>query len=98
MSENDDELTHLRVRVEGQVQGVGYRDFVVEMATRMGVQGWIRNRSDGTVEALVSGKNGDVERLIGQMTLGPKGARVASYELHRAEPANQPGFNKRPTL
>jgi len=98
MSQNDDEFTHLRVRVEGQIQGVGYRDFVVDMATRMGVQGWIRNRSDGTVEALVSGKNSDVKRLIGQMTLGPKGARVTSYELHRAEPANQPGFNKRPTL
>lgn len=98
MSTNDDEFTHLRVRIEGQVQGVGYRDFVIAMAIRMGVQGWIRNRSDGTVEALVSGKNNDVERLIGQMTIGPKGARVTSYELHRAEPANQPGFNKRPTL
>jgi acylphosphatase len=98
MNDSTDEFTHLRVKIEGQVQGVGYRDFVVDMAMRMGVRGWIRNRSDGTVEALVSGKNNDVERLIGQMTLGPKGARVASYELHRAEPANQPGFNKRPTL
>jgi acylphosphatase len=98
MNEPGDELTHLRVRIEGQVQGIGYRDFVVDMARRMGVNGWVRNRSDGTVEALVSGKNADVERLVGQMSRGPQGSRVTSYELHRAEPATEPGFRRRPTL
>ncbi len=98
MNTNNDELTHLRLRIEGAVQGVGYRAFVMTEARRLGIDGWIRNRSDGSVEALVSGANAAIEALILLCTKGPPGARVESYELHKAEPPADKGFRRRPTL
>ena len=97
MTDNDD-FTHLRLRIEGKVQGLGYRDFVVGEATRLGVDGWIRNRADGTVEALVSGSNKAVETLVGLCMKGAPGAQVKDVELHKAEPATEKGFKRRPTL
>ena len=90
--------THLRLRVEGFVQAVGYRHFVISQASRLGVDGWIRNRSDGTVEVLVSGPNTAVETLVGLCMKGPPGARVGNVELHRAEPPAEKGFHRRPLL
>lgn len=98
MTDKDSELTHLRLRIEGAVQGVGYRNHVVTEATRLGVDGWIRNRSDGTVEALVSGPNLAVETLVGLCMRGPPGARVGNVEMHKAEPPAEKGFRGRPTL
>jgi acylphosphatase len=49
----DDDLTSLRVKIEGFVQAVGFRNFVIEKATAFNLDGWVRNRSDGTLEALV---------------------------------------------
>ena len=57
MSE-ESEITSLRLRIEGFVQAVGYRNFAIDEAQRLGLDGWIRNRSDGTVEVLVSGLKG----------------------------------------
>ena len=95
---SDDDLTHLRLRIEGFVQAVGYRNFVIEQATRLGVDGWIRNRSDGTVEVLVSGANKDVETLVGLCMKGPPGSTVRDVELHKAEPPAEKGFKRRPSL
>lgn len=95
---NDDDLTHLRLRIEGYVQAVGYRNFVISEATRLGVDGWIRNRSDGTVEALVSGPNAEVETLIGLCMKGPLGARIGNVEMHKAEAPAEKGFHRRPSL
>ncbi len=97
MSDSDD-LTHLRLRIEGFVQAVGYRNFVITEATRLVVDGWIRNRSDGTVEVLVSGPNAAVEALVGLCMKGPSGATVRDVELHKAEPAPEKGFRRRPSL
>jgi len=94
----DDELTHLRLRIEGFVQAVGYRNYVISEAMRLGVDGWVRNRTDGTVEALVSGPNAAVETLIGLCMKGPPGARVANVELHKAEPATEKGFHRRSAI
>src|SRR5438046_2816606 len=55
MTDDKGEPTTLRLRIEGFVQAVGYRNFMITEATRLGLDGWVRNRSDGTVEALVSG-------------------------------------------
>jgi acylphosphatase len=52
------------LRMEGRVQGVGYRDWMVQEATRLGLHGWVRNRPDGSVEALVSGDEDAVEALL----------------------------------
>jgi acylphosphatase len=95
---SDDDFTHLRLRVEGFVQAVGYRNYVIGEATRLGIDGWIRNRSDGTVEVLVSGPNATVETLVGLCMKGPPGSRVANVELHKAEAPAEKGFRRRPSI
>ena len=62
-----------RVVVEGFVQGVGYREFARRAALRRGVSGWVRNRSDGTVEALVSAAPAVVGEMLAEMRRGPGG-------------------------
>jgi acylphosphatase len=93
-----DELTHLRMRVEGFVQAVGYRNFAIEEATRLGLDGWVRNRSDGTVEILVSGETKPVETFVAAAMRGPAGSRVKNVELHSAEPPDEKGFRRRASL
>jgi acylphosphatase len=67
-----------RVLVDGSVQGVGYREFTRRAALRLGVSGWIRNRSDGAVEALIRGRPAAVEALVAEMRNGPQFATVNS--------------------
>ena len=93
-----DDLTSLRIRVEGFVQAVGYRNFAIEAATGLGLDGWIRNRTDGTVEILVSGETKAVEAFVAQAMKGPPGARVNNVELHNAEPPDEKGFRRRPSV
>ena len=61
-----------RVLVEGAVQGVGYREFTRRAALRLGVSGWVRNRSDGAVEAVIYGPAAAIEALVGEMRKGPR--------------------------
>ena len=72
------EKSHLvrSIAVEGVVQGVGYREFTRRAALRLNVSGWVRNRSDGAVEALVRGPPAAVEALIAEMRQGPRSAVV----------------------
>ncbi len=74
----DPEKSHLvrSITVEGVVQGVGYREFTRRAALRLNVSGWVRNRSDGAVEALVRGPPAAVEALIADMRQGPRSAVV----------------------
>jgi acylphosphatase len=95
---SDEDLTHLRLKIEGFVQAVGYRNFVITEATRLGLDGWVRNRSDGTVEALVSGPNPAVEAIVALCMKGPSGSTVRNLELHKAEPPSEKGFRRRPSL
>jgi len=95
---SDDDFTHLRLRIEGFVQTVGYRNYVIGEATRLGVDGWVRNRADGTVEALVSGPNKNVETLIALCMKGPPGSTIRNVEMHKADPAEEKGFRRRPSL
>jgi acylphosphatase len=70
-----------RVLVEGAVQGVGYREFTRRWALRLNVSGWVRNRSDGAVEALIRGSPAGVEALIAAMRQGPRLAIVESLSV-----------------
>jgi acylphosphatase len=97
MSDND-ELTSLRLRVEGFVQAVGYRHFAIEEATKLGLDGWIRNRADGTVEILVSGATKVVEAFVAAAMRGPAGSKVKNVELHNAEPPEEKGFHRRSSV
>ena len=97
MSE-DSEITTLRLRIEGFVQAVGYRIFVIDEARRLGLDGWVRNRSDGTVEALASGNTKTVEAFVAICMRGPPGARVKNVDLHQAEAPTEGGFHRRPSV
>lgn len=70
-----------RLRVHGWVQGVGFRAFVVREATMRGVNGWVRNRVDGTVEALLWGDPAGVEGLIARIREGPRWGRVDRLDV-----------------
>ena len=94
----DDDITSLRLRIEGFVQAVGYRHFAIEEARKLSLDGWVRNRSDGTVEALVSGSTKAVEAFVAACSRGPTGSRVKSIDLHNAEPPEEKGFHHRPSL
>ena len=85
------------LRIEGRVQGVGYRDWMRREAARLGVAGWVRNRADGSVEALVGGEEGAVQALITACRRGPPLARVDRITETLAEPPEAPGFEKRPS-
>lgn len=87
-----------RLRIAGLVQGVGYREWMVRQANRLGVTGWVRNRSDGTVEALVDGDTAAVEELLRACRLGPPGASVSLIREDLADPLEEPGFKRLPTL
>lgn len=93
-----EDITALRVRIEGIVQGVGFREFLAMAAVRNRLDGWVRNRSDGSVEALVSGPTKAVEAFVGAATQGPRGARVSSVDLHNSEPPAEKGFQRRESL
>lgn len=94
----DEETTCLKLRIEGAVQGVGYRAFAASEARRFGLAGWVRNRSDRTVEALVSGRTKDVETFVAACARGPAGGRVTNIDLRKADPPAEAGFYVRPTL
>lgn len=85
------------LRIEGRVQGVGYRDWMKAQADRLGLQGWVRNRPDGSVQALVAGEEGAVLVLLTACRRGPLLARVDRIEEVLAEPPGQPGFLRLPT-
>jgi acylphosphatase len=70
-----------RVVVEGYVQGVGYREFTRRAASKLNVSGWVRNRSDGAVEALLRGPPASIEALIAEMRKGPRSAAVDSVRV-----------------
>jgi acylphosphatase len=95
---DDDDLTSLRFRIEGQVQAVGYRNYLIAEATKLGLDGWVRNRSDGTVEALASGPTEAIEAFFTVCARGPEGARVTNVGMHSADPPKEKGFMRRSSL
>ena len=88
-----------KLNIRGQVQGVGYRYALREAARRAGVAGWVRNRTDGSVEAVVQGPPERVDELIAWARRGPPSARVDQVAVASldGEPA-YPGFELRPTV
>lgn len=81
--------------VSGRVQGVGYRDWVVRQAQRLGVTGWVRNRKDGRVEILATGEDEALGALVDACREGPPLARVAEVQSNAAELTGAKGFTKR---
>jgi acylphosphatase len=81
--------------MHGRVQGVGFRYAVRERAWTEGVDGWIRNRPDGTVEAVLQGELDRVERVIRFCRTGPRGARVDEVDVRDEPPEPLSGFEIR---
>lgn len=87
-----------RLRIRGLVQQVYYRQSMIEAATRLELGGWVRNRSDGSVEALACGPAAAVQALIDWAHQGPPAARVDGVETSEAPPEALQGFVQRETL
>jgi len=80
--------------VHGDVQGVGFRYFLMREAQRLGLRGWVRNRDDGTVEFVAEGSRADLERLKQAAEQGPRMARVERVEGRwSAAEGNLDGFD-----
>jgi acylphosphatase len=88
----------VRLRIEGRVQGVGYRVFVERTAVALGLDGWVRNRRDGGVEAVVSGASDAIDAIIARCKDGPPAARVDRIEVLPEDDVVAPGFEVRPTV
>jgi acylphosphatase len=100
---SDDREQAAQVRIYGRVQGVWFRGWTVTAATELGLSGWVRNRADGSVEALFVGLPANMETMIAKCHEGPPAARVD--ELVREAPVTEPlekmsasGFRQLPDM
>ncbi len=84
-----------RVIVHGRVQGVFFRDSIRRLAVQRRLAGWVKNRSDGTVEAAFEGEADAVERLVDFCRRGPRGADVQRIEVADEPPEGLCGFELR---
>ena len=87
----------VHLRIEGRVQGVGYRAFVEMRAAALGLNGWVRNRRDGSVEAVVQGPPATVDDMLDACRKGPPGSRVDRIEIIGEGVGAFDGFEVRPT-
>lgn len=88
----------VHIRVEGRVQGVSYRAFVELHASELGLEGWVRNRRDGSVEAVLQGPPEAIETMLELCRGGPPAARVDRVELIGEGVGAFTGFEVRPTV
>ncbi len=85
-----------RLVITGLVQGVGFRDAMCREAGRLGVAGWVRNRRDGAVEAVVDGTPDAIDAIVAWSRRGPRAARVNGVEVSDAA-GGYTSFDWRPT-
>ena len=83
-----------RVVVTGEVQGVNFRNVTADEAEAAGVAGWVRNRDDGSVEAVFEGDADAVERVVEFCRSGPSSASVEDVDVAEEEPEGASGFQQ----
>ena len=88
-------MRRVHVIVQGDVQGVFFRDTVSRAASERGVAGWVRNNSDGTVEAVFEGPEDAVDALVEICREGPRAAHVGEVEVSPEEPEGLKDFEVR---
>lgn len=87
-----------RLVITGKVQNVFYRDWLVEQASSLGLDGWVRNRADGRVEAVVQGPSEMIDRIIARAREGSPPSLVEHVAVEQEESGEVlQGFEKRPT-
>lgn len=87
-----------RLIVRGRVQGVWFRGWTADQARALGLDGWVRNRRDGSVEILMAGPEDGVLAMIERCRRGPSAARVERVDAEETDEAVPAGFAQRPTL
>ena len=90
-----DAVVRKRVVVSGRVQGVWFRESCRAQAEAAGVAGWVRNRSDGRVEAVLEGPPAAVGRVVAWCHHGPRRAHVVAVDVHDEQPVGEQGFRVR---
>ncbi len=88
----------MRVRIRGRVQGVFFRGWLIERAVALGLDGWVRNRRDGSVDALFIGFPAAIEAAVTSCRQGPPLAEVSAAETEPAVVEACTNFGQRPTL
>ncbi|MEE2998697.1 MAG: acylphosphatase [Pseudomonadota bacterium] len=88
----------VRVIIEGRVQGVWFRGWTVKLATELCLSGWVRNRRDGSVEAIFCGDENSLEKIIKLLYHGPEAASVVSVNVKYEDINVEEGFEQLPTL
>ncbi len=94
----DNDRKSVRARIHGRVQGVWYRGWTVETASAFGLNGWVCNRSDGTVEAVFAGPAAAVDRMLEACREGPSAAIVRDIVIELAEDPGTGPFEQRSTV
>lgn len=87
----------VHVVITGRVQGVGFRAFVEREAEALRLDGWVRNRRDGTVEAVFAGDESEIQHILMELNAGPPGAVVTDVRTGPYEGPIPPGFSSLPT-
>ncbi len=87
----------LHVVITGRVQGVGYRAWAANRATQLGLRGWVRNRRDGSVEAVFKGEDQTMVRMLDDCWRGPRSAAVNNVVATAIADEQWPDFSVRPT-
>ena len=93
----DGDVRTVRVRIEGCVQGVGYRYWTERTAIELDLSGWVRNLRDGSVEALFSGAPAKVDAMIEHCRQGPRSAVVSTVVVEEVASVPPAGFTALPT-
>jgi len=93
-----DQVIRRHLVITGRVQGVFYRGWMVGQARALGIDGWVRNRIDGSVEAVVAGAPEAVDAIIAYCREGPSAARVGHIAIDDAPRENLNGFEQRATV
>ena len=88
-------MKHVHLLITGQVQGVGFRDWLVRKAAKLQLAGWVRNVGTDIVEAVLSGENDAVDSCVGLCRHGPSLAKVSHISITEATAPEAPGFVKR---
>lgn len=95
----DSDQSCLHAIVEGRVQGVGFRNFVLDNATRLGLTGWVRNRWNGDVECLAEGDRQALDKLLSALQRGPRSGFVANVRVDWQKASGEYNyFSVKPTV